>query len=62
MLATWVFESLLQRPIECGCFLAYCLTEPATRGPSNTNYGGGIARGDWFAVGGGESGFATPDP
>jgi photosystem II stability/assembly factor-like uncharacterized protein len=35
---------------------------PSSRGPSNTNYGGGIARGDWFAVGGGESGFATPDP
>jgi photosystem II stability/assembly factor-like uncharacterized protein len=35
---------------------------PSTRGPSNSLYGGGIARGDWFAVGGGESGFATPDP
>jgi photosystem II stability/assembly factor-like uncharacterized protein len=35
---------------------------PSTRGPSNSNYGGSIARGDWFAVGGGESGFATPDP
>ena len=35
---------------------------PSSRGPSNSMYGGGIARGDWFAVGGGESGFATPDP
>ncbi|HSA57462.1 MAG TPA: hypothetical protein VLE53_17250 [Gemmatimonadaceae bacterium] len=35
---------------------------PSTRGPSNSLYGGGIARGDWHAVGGGESGFATPDP
>ena len=31
MLATCVFESLLQRPIECGCFFAYCLTDAATR-------------------------------
>ena len=34
--------------------------------PSNTRYGGfgggGIPRGDWHEVGGGESGFATPDP
>ena len=35
---------------------------PSTRGPSNSLYGNSIARGDWFAVGGGESGFATPDP
>jgi hypothetical protein len=35
---------------------------PSSRGPSNSLYGGGIARGDWHAVGGGESGFATPDP
>jgi photosystem II stability/assembly factor-like uncharacterized protein len=38
---------------------------PSTRGPSNSRYGGGggaIPRGDWHAVGGGESGFATPDP
>lgn len=35
---------------------------PSTRGPSNSLYGGGIARGDWHSVGGGESGFATPDP
>jgi photosystem II stability/assembly factor-like uncharacterized protein len=34
---------------------------PSSRGPSNTMYGG-IPRGDWHAVGGGESGFATPDP
>ena len=33
-----------------------------SRGPSNSLYGNSIARGDWFAVGGGESGFATPDP
>ena len=36
-------------------------------GPSNTRYTGFwavglIPRGDWTAVGGGESGFATPDP
>ncbi len=35
---------------------------PSTRGPSNTLHGGGIPRGDWHGVGGGESGFATPDP
>jgi photosystem II stability/assembly factor-like uncharacterized protein len=35
---------------------------PSSRGPSNSLYGGSIARGDWHAVGGGESGFATPDP
>ena len=41
---------------------------PSYRGPSNTLYaarGGGpgpIPRGDWHQVGGGESGFATPDP
>jgi len=35
---------------------------PSSRGPSNSLYGGQIARGDWHGVGGGESGFATPDP
>ncbi len=35
---------------------------PSTRGPSNSLYGSAIARGDWHSVGGGESGFATPDP
>jgi len=40
---------------------------PSSRGPSNSKYGGfggagGIPRGDWHAVGGGESGWATPDP
>ena len=39
---------------------------PSFRGPSNSLYGGfgggSIPRGDWHAVGGGESGFATPDP
>ena len=35
---------------------------PSSRGPSNSLYGNAIARGDWHAVGGGESGFATPDP
>ena len=43
---------------------------PSTCGPSNTKTGGGgrgggggpIPRGEWFSVGGGESGFATPDP
>jgi photosystem II stability/assembly factor-like uncharacterized protein len=40
---------------------------PSFRGPSNSRLGaefgtGGIPRGMWHAVGGGESGFATPDP
>ncbi len=40
---------------------------PSFRGPSNTRTGGLwangiIPRGDWRGVGGGESGFATPDP
>ncbi len=42
---------------------------PSYRGPSNSRsgggggpFGGGIPRGDWHGVGGGESGFATPDP
>ena len=39
---------------------------PSMRGPSNTRsgglFGGGIPRGAWHDVGGGESGFATPDP
>ncbi|MDE2806298.1 MAG: sialidase [Gemmatimonadota bacterium] len=40
---------------------------PSTRGPSNSRMGGGIfgvgiPRGLWHSVGGGESGFATPDP
>ena len=35
---------------------------PSYRGPSNSLYGSGIPRGDWHQVGGGESGFATPDP
>jgi len=38
---------------------------PSTMGPSNsrTGFGGGnIPRGMWHSVGGGESGFATPDP
>jgi len=39
---------------------------PSTRGPSNSRTGGlflgGIPRGLWQTVGGGESGFATPDP
>ena len=37
--------------------------EPTYRGPSNSRLGGsGIPRAMWHAVGGGESGFATPDP
>jgi len=41
--------------------------EPSYRGPSNsrlTGFGGdgGIPRGMWHSVGGGESGWATPDP
>ena len=43
---------------------------PSTRGPSNTRIAkqspdaasGPIPRGDWHAVGGGESGWAIPDP
>ena len=39
---------------------------PSTRGPSRAFLGGffasGIPRGMWHGVGGGESGFATPDP
>jgi photosystem II stability/assembly factor-like uncharacterized protein len=39
---------------------------PSTRGPSNSRFGGfgggRIPRGTWHSVGGGESGFATPDP
>jgi photosystem II stability/assembly factor-like uncharacterized protein len=31
-------------------------------GPSNSLKSGGIALGDWYAVGGGESGFAVADP
>jgi photosystem II stability/assembly factor-like uncharacterized protein len=34
---------------------------PSMRGPSNSRVGG-IPRGMWHSVGGGESGFATPDP
>jgi len=34
---------------------------PSARGPSNSRTGD-IARGMWGTVGGGESGFATPDP
>ncbi len=37
--------------------------EPTYRGPSNSRLQGGrIARAQWHAVGGGESGWATPDP
>jgi photosystem II stability/assembly factor-like uncharacterized protein len=40
--------------------------EPSYRGPSNsrvwTGRGAGISRGMWHSVGGGESGWATPDP
>ncbi len=37
--------------------------EPTYRGPSNSRLQGGrILRGQWQAVGGGESGWATPDP
>src|SRR5436190_18239842 len=45
---------------------------PSSRGPSNSKiggFGGGggggggtIPRGEWHSVGGGESGWATPDP
>jgi photosystem II stability/assembly factor-like uncharacterized protein len=39
--------------------------EPSYRGPSNSRLGGaeaGIPRAMWHSVGGGESGWATPDP
>jgi len=36
--------------------------DPSYRGPSNTRGGGSIPRGAWQPVGGGESGWATPDP
>jgi photosystem II stability/assembly factor-like uncharacterized protein len=36
--------------------------EPTYRGPSNGRTGRGIVRGMWHSVGGGESGWATPDP
>ncbi|MEO5567507.1 MAG: sialidase, partial [Gemmatimonadaceae bacterium] len=40
--------------------------EPSYRGPSNSRVSGGrsagISRGMWHSVGGGESGWATPDP
>jgi len=36
---------------------------PSMRGPSNSRLGGrGIPRGMWHSVGGGECGWATPDP
>lgn len=35
---------------------------PSFRGPSNSPGGGAIQRSEWTTVGGGESGFATPDP
>ena len=35
---------------------------PSFRGPSNSPGGGSIQRSEWTTVGGGESGFATPDP
>ena len=35
---------------------------PSTRGPSNSKTGTIIPRGEWRSVGGGESGWATPDP
>ena len=35
---------------------------PSFRGPSNSPGAGSIQRSEWTTVGGGESGFATPDP
>jgi len=35
---------------------------PSYRGPSNSRTGNTIARSEWHGVGGGESGWATPDP
>ncbi|HKJ01860.1 MAG TPA: hypothetical protein VJ997_05375, partial [Longimicrobiales bacterium] len=34
---------------------------PSYRGPSNSLQGGGISPGMWHGIGGGESGFGTPD-
>ncbi len=34
---------------------------PSYRGPSNSRQGGGITAGMWHGIGGGESGFGTPD-
>jgi len=36
--------------------------DPSYRGPSNSRSGGQIPRSAWQSVGGGESGWATPDP
>ena len=36
--------------------------DPSYRGPSRTIGGGSIPRSSWQSVGGGESGWATPDP
>lgn len=36
--------------------------DPSYRGPSNSRTRSGIPRSVWHAVGGGESGWATPDP
>jgi photosystem II stability/assembly factor-like uncharacterized protein len=36
--------------------------DPSYRGPSNSRTGSTIPRSMWHAVGGGESGWATPDP
>ena len=36
--------------------------DPSYRGPSNSRTGFAISRSMWHAVGGGESGWATPDP
>jgi len=36
--------------------------DPSYRGPSRTNGGTSIPRSTWQSVGGGESGWATPDP
>lgn len=36
--------------------------DPSYRGPSNSRTGATIPRSMWHAVGGGESGWATPDP
>jgi photosystem II stability/assembly factor-like uncharacterized protein len=35
---------------------------PSYRGPSNSRTGNTISRSEWHGVGGGESGWATPDP
>ena len=64
--ATYVNHQGLQRP--GGDFHDNRQDGPSFRGPSNSRtggfggIGGPISRSEWVTVGGGEGGFATPDP